>query len=465
VGREISVDFGEVLLLPPAVEDWVGPKHVARFVRAFVEELDLISLGFKVHDKQTGRRGLGASLLLSAWIYGYLTKQRATRALERACRSDMGAIWLTGNEQPDHSTLWLFFTEHRDAFKQVFKQSSLIACRLGLVHMNFVALDGTKLRACANHSDAVEQSALREAIESLDQEIARYMEEVDAAGDQGCDQLPDELADARALRQAISDDLAELEGLGVSRLSTRDTDSRMMKTAERSTFCYNAQAAVDSASGIVVACEVTQDAHDSSQLNVALDQIEGTFQVRPDLTAVDSGYFSSAEISRAEEMHREVHLSMKGREPGRDAPFHSWLFELHPDRKLMVCPIGGELTLRGRSTTHGGEDVVDRYRCIDHQLCPFAALCSKDSKGRVVEVLDGRASTLRQWRKQRADPENRSKSVKRGATVERTFGHVKRGNGLRQMEHTGLSNAKAVWSLCMCCLNVSKMASVAGYNL
>ena len=99
------MDFDEVLLLPHVVEEWVGPDHLARFVREFVVQLDLSALGFKSHDKKTGRRGYENALLLRAWLYGFLTRQRSTRKLERASSNDMGAIWLTGNEQPDHSTL------------------------------------------------------------------------------------------------------------------------------------------------------------------------------------------------------------------------------------------------------------------------------------------------------------------------------------------------------------------------
>src|SRR5258708_36474152 len=108
MSREITVNFDEVVLLPHVFEEWVGPEHIARFVREFVLQLDLEALGFKAHDKKTGRFGYCSALLLRAWIYGFLTRQRSTRKLERACSNDMGAIWLTGNEQPDHSTLWNF---------------------------------------------------------------------------------------------------------------------------------------------------------------------------------------------------------------------------------------------------------------------------------------------------------------------------------------------------------------------
>jgi transposase len=463
--REISVDFDEVLLLPPAIEDWVGPDHIARFVREFVSQVDLAALGFEVHDKETGRPGYSCALLLRAWLYGFLTRQRSTRKLERACKNDMGAIWLTGNEQPDHSTLWNFFRDNKKRFQKIFKQSALIACRRGFVDMNFLAMDGTKVRACANNSDAVDKKDLEGALEALDQEIEHYTQSVLEAGDQSCDKLPQELADTASLRKAISEDLAVLEDMGVSRASTVDPESRTMKTAEGNKFSYNAQAAVDSSSGIVVGCDVAQDANDSSQLNAMLDQVEETLQVRPDLTAVDSGYFSAAEITRAHEQGRELYISMRGRAPKEEQPLHAWHFRMDAERNLLTCPIGGELTFRGRSVTHGGDDIVDRYRCVDHALCPFAQICSSDTRGRTVEVGDGREHVLRQWQKQKEDPDARVKHNRRGSTVEPRFGHLKRNLAFRQLEHRGLTNAKAIWSLQMCCTNLGLMANRLGYQL
>jgi transposase len=465
MSREISVDYDEVLLLPPAVEDWVGPDHLARFVREFVGQLELRSLGFTPHDKGTGRPGLSASLLLSAWVYGFFTRQRSTRGLERMCRNDMGAIWLTGNNQPDHSTLWDFFKDNQKRLKAVYKQTVLVACRRGFVDLNFLAIDGTKIRACANNSDAVDKKQLSETLEALDQEIERYTHAVAEAGDGACDKIPAELANTLALRKAISEDLAELEKMGLSRASTLDPDSRTMKTSEGNKFAYNAQAAVDSLYGVVVACDVTQDANDSSQLNAMLEQVEETLQATPVLTAVDSGYFASEEIAKANEHGRELYVSMRGRAPGEDQPLHSWHFAKDTERNLLICPIGGELTFRGRSVTHGGADTVDRYRCADHLLCPFAEICSTDPKGRVVEVGDHREKMLRQWKKQREHPDSKAKRDKRGATVERGFGHVKRNRAFRQLEHRGLDNAKAIWNLMMICSNLGIMAKAQGFTI
>lgn len=458
--RELEPDYESEVLFPPRLEDWVGPRHVARFVREFVEMLDLPALGFRVRDKRTGRKGISSKTLLSAWLYAYMTKQRSTRALERACRSDVGAIWLTGNLQPDHATLWAFFNAHRPGFKKLLKESALLACRMGLVDLNFVAIDGTKLRASTSQTGALCARDYEIAVAALDAEAERYLAEVTAAGDGTSAQLPEGMEDRKVLREAMARDLAELRSLGASRLSPVDPEARVMKTKEGLRFAYNAQAAVDAKSGIVVACEVSQEAHDSSLLSPMMDLVEDSVGARPGLTAADSGYFSGAGIGAAHEKGRDISISMRNRAPKDNEPLHGWLFEHDHERDLLVCPIGGELPFQGTATVHSGKDPVRRYRCHNGFCCPFVSVCTQDEKGRMVEVGLHREATLTQWEIQKARGTTRETMRKRAATVERVFGHVKRNLELRQVEHRGLDKVQAVWSTAMCATNLRTMMKV-----
>lgn len=95
--QEIEAEWDQVHMLPACVEDWIGEEHAARFIREFVDGLDLVELGFGVSNGgREGRPRYATKLMLRVWLYGYFEKVRSTRQLEKACRERMGFVWLCG---------------------------------------------------------------------------------------------------------------------------------------------------------------------------------------------------------------------------------------------------------------------------------------------------------------------------------------------------------------------------------
>jgi transposase len=96
----------QLLLLPEAVDDYVGADNPVRFIDAFVDELDLAAAGFGgVVPKATGRPGYAPADLLKLYIYGYLNRVRSSRRLETECRRNIEVIWLLRTLKPDFKTI------------------------------------------------------------------------------------------------------------------------------------------------------------------------------------------------------------------------------------------------------------------------------------------------------------------------------------------------------------------------
>ena len=146
----IYPDYGQQFLLPPALEDWVAKDHPVRFIREYVEQLNLSELGFVVPDGSEGRPPYAASLLLKIWLYGYLHRIRSCRRLEAACREHIGLVWLSGSISPDHNTLWRFWRENQKGIRALFKHSAQLAAKQGMVGLVLQALDGSKIEAVAS---------------------------------------------------------------------------------------------------------------------------------------------------------------------------------------------------------------------------------------------------------------------------------------------------------------------------
>ena len=79
-----------------SLEDPIGQDNPARFVDAFVEQLDLLKLGFEVKTlKREGRPSFESSTLLKIYLYGYLNGLRSSRRLEPECCRNIELQWLT----------------------------------------------------------------------------------------------------------------------------------------------------------------------------------------------------------------------------------------------------------------------------------------------------------------------------------------------------------------------------------
>ncbi len=212
MGREIRPDFEQTLLFPPAIENWVSQDHPARFIRAFVQSLDLAKLGIKV---PSGPGGSFYSLetLLAIWLYGYFEKIRSSRALERACMNMVGFIWLTGNRPPDHNTIWRFWRANRKAMKNLFRSAVRVAVDADLVSMALHAVDGTKIKAAASMTGCKGKERLERWLQRLDEKVEAAVKEIDACGrgDSPEYRLPEELQKTEKLREKIKGALDRLE--------------------------------------------------------------------------------------------------------------------------------------------------------------------------------------------------------------------------------------------------------------
>lgn len=97
---------GQSTLLPESLDDYVTDNNPVRVVDVFVDELDLVKLGFEgAIPADTGRSAYHPAVLLKIYIYGYLNRIQSSRRLEREAQRNVELMWLTGRLMPDFKTI------------------------------------------------------------------------------------------------------------------------------------------------------------------------------------------------------------------------------------------------------------------------------------------------------------------------------------------------------------------------
>ena len=459
MSKEIRPDYMQQFLLPPCIEDWVPPNHPARFVREMVRALNFKELGIKESSGNEGRPHYATDMLLAVWLYGYYSKIHSTRALEKACMENLALIWLTGNNAPDHNTLWRFFRHNKKAIRRVFKQSVRVACKANLVGMVLHALDGTKIRAAASNRTSLSEKSLNKALKSLEEQIEEIEARLEAARGQEAGEgwaMPQELEDAVTLRDAVHAGLEALREEDVKNLSPVDVEARVMKTGDGNRFAYNAQAVADAGSGLIVCADVVNEQNDTHQLASMLEQTADTLGRTAQENLADGGYDSGEQIAAAAAAGHEILLPMEAEKAGT---FHTINFEHDVTRDLVVCPMGRTLEFEREKASRTGNCTLRIYRCKNGAQCERAHECTKDKQGRMVGIAPWHEQARAQRDKQR-DAGKRCKLKRRGEIIEIVFAGIKEHLGFRRFTVNGLENVKAQWALVCTAFNLRKLYKV-----
>src|SRR5262245_19582939 len=325
----IDADYRQQWLLPPSLEDLLPAEHPARLVREFVDVLDFDELGFKTEVAETGRPRYATTMLTKEILYGYMNRLRTTRQCEKACYNDIGMLWLTGMNHPDHCSLWRCWDENRTGLQNLFRQLLKIASKANLLGLVLHAVDGTKILSGASEHQAWRRASLEEKLQQLDKAIDEITKETDqsAAESGGGYRLPEELQQRQQLREMIQKQLSELKAEQRDHLNPQDPDARVMKCGPRKQFAYNAQAVVDQQSKLIVAAEVVTDESDNYQLVPMLDQVKENLDQVAQQTVADAGYLATTQLAEAEQKGYPVLVNLQ--EPFQDAegqPYHASRF-------------------------------------------------------------------------------------------------------------------------------------------
>ncbi len=434
-------DVDQSWLLPPSVHELVPPGHLAHFVRDLVrDEMDLSAI-LADYRPGAGAPAFHPAMMTALLLYAYTQGVYSSRKLARACEQRVDFMAVTALAKPDFRTIALFRQRHLEALQQLFVQVLRLCQSAGLVKLGHVALDGTKVLANASRHKAMSYERMTKKELELEAEVAAWFAqaaEADTADDAefGAAQRGDEMpswvvnkqrrlekiraakaaleAEARGRAEATESPVAPAEDEPEApapapeepppgplpepkaQRNFTDPESRIMKTHDGWQQSYNAQAAVDAETQVIVATYVTNKGTDRQELLGLVDAVEANCGAYPTQASADNGYYSDQNVTGAAQRGIDLYLAT-----GR---------QRH-----------GSASATGQATSR--ESAVK------------AAMRAK--------LTAGGWDSPYHLRKQSVEP---------------VFGQIKAGRGFRQFLLRGEAKVNAEWSLVCCAHNLLKLA-------
>jgi transposase len=443
---------------PADVRDWLPPDHAVFLLNDLVDALDLSAITAVYHRGDGGGNPPYHPVLLTKLLlWAYMEGAVGSRQIAAKTYADLAYRVLTVDQHPDFRTISDFRERHLAALQALFPQVVRLAQRLGLVKLEQVAQDGTKVLANASKHRAMSYARMQPAEERLVRELEALLDaarRVDAAEDtrygtdRTGDELPPELsgeiarrvrrlATVRAAKAALEAEAqAEADAIRAADVAERvrraeageakkpgkrpdppgvpaptaqrnftDPDSRIMKNADGAFVqAYNGQVAVDaSPHQIIVGCALTNQAADTPHLGPLVTQVQATLGALPPVWTADTGYFSEANVAAVIAAGGTAYIP-----PGRAA---------HP---------------------------LPRVPPAVERILDAAGLAPPEPVGSEGE---GETAAAVAMRRRLATEAGRTAYARRKSTVEPVVGQVKEGRGLRRFLLRGLAKVAAEWSL------------------
>lgn len=340
----LEVDRETLYLLPPSVQDWLPEGHLARFVVEIVEQLDLRSL--KASYAGRGSQPYNPAMLLALLFYGYSTGVFSSRKLERSTYDSVAFRFIAANRHPDHDTIATFRKRFLKELSGLFVQILMIARQMNMLKLGSVSLDGSKVKANASKHKALSYEHACKLEVQLKSEVADLLKKAESADKADIPDgmnVPEELQRREQRLSGIAAAKAEIERRAAERhtreqaayeekvaarakkaektgkkpkgkqpkpptsgpsakdqVNLTDEESRIMPVSGGGfEQTYNAQAAVDTKSKLIVAAHITQQCNDKLELEPTLKNLAALPKQLGTVTELlaDSGYFSETNVN------------------------------------------------------------------------------------------------------------------------------------------------------------------------
>jgi len=497
----------QLMLLPPSLEELIPKDHACRVVNEVINKINLEPLNAAYHLK--GSSSYHPKMLLKVLVYGYVSNIYSSRKLEAACKESIYFMYLSSMSYPDHNTINRFRgVRLKGALRNIFEEVVLLLAQEGLLSIEEVYTDGTKIEANANKYTFVWKKAIATNKEKMKRQLAHiweYAQSVAASEDD----LPDPPDFTTIDREKVQDTVDKLNQVlagkanidkkmkaklgyvtkhypaNIARYeqqeailgdrnsySKTDPDATFMRLKEdhmrngQLKPAYNVQ--ISTSNQFITNYTIHSNTTDTNTLAEHLEQYEKSYGSGPKSLTADAGYGSEENYMLLEKKQitafvkynlfdKRQHQAFNNKNP-----FSAEKLFYNAEEDHYICPMGQKMTYIGnssRKTATGFIQTTRLYKAQNCSQCPLNGACHKSKGNRIIRI-NANLERL----KQQADgllksEEGIEKRKKRCYDVEPVFGNIKNNHGFRRFMLRGKEKVEIEWGLIAIAQNIRKRAS------
>lgn len=497
----------QLMAFPPTFDELIPADHTVRLVDKIINVINVEPLLNAYHIR--GASNYHPILLLKVLVYGYVTNTYSSRKLAIACRESVPFMWLSGMSKPDHNTINRFRGARlKHALRSVFEEVVKYLAEEGLLSIDEVYTDGTKIEANANKYTFVWKKSIQtnkaKMRKQLD-EIWNYAQSVATVEDllpepptaktvspesiqATVDKLNEVLANndqvdkkTKAKLRYLTKNYPETinkyehqEEILAERnsYSKTDPDATFMRMKEdhmrngQLKPAYNVQ--ISTSNQFIVNYTIHSNPTDILTLKSHLEQHENSFNRPPKTLTADAGYGSEENYTLLEQKQVESFVKFNMFDKQQNArynqkyPFATNQLFYNEQKDAYICPMGQSMDFVGtvkKRTTSGFEQHIRRYQAKNCNNCPLNGVCHKSKGNRLIEINENLQRHKQKAHRLLNTEQGISHRKKRCYDVEPVFANIKQNHGFRRFMLRGKQKVEIEWGLLAIAQNIRKKAA------
>ncbi|HEX7365944.1 MAG TPA: IS1182 family transposase [Pelobium sp.] len=497
----------QIMMLPPSLEDLVPVSHAVRVVNEVINRINVEPLLSAYQTR--GTSSYHPVMLLKVLVYGYVCNIYSSRKLEAACKDNIHFMWLSAMNRPDHHTINRFRGERlKEALRKVFEQVVTLLAEEGLLSIEEVYTDGTKIEANANKYTFVWRKSIqtnKEKMKGQIDQIWQYAQSISETEDdlpeppdlttinkekveQAINQLNEALMGKKDIDKKVKAKLNYINKNFPKNIEKYEQQEAILgernsysKTDEDASFMrmkedhmkngqlkpgYNTQ--ISTSNQYIVNYTIHPNPTDTTTLSLHLAQHQQSFGAAPKALTADAGYGSEENYTLLEKLEVDAFVKYgkfdkeQSQRYKDKQPFASDKLYYDEQNDSYICPMGQKMEYIGdskRKTSTGFEQTYRRYQAKNCSNCPLNGVCHKSKGNRVIEInvnlnrLKEKAHLLLN------SEQGIAQRKKRCYDVEPVFGNIKHNHGFKRFMLRGKKKVEIEWGLIAIAHNIRKKAA------